>query len=217
VRPDLERVRGPAGEFHARTVPVTSSTLLWWFEVERPAVVLGSRQVAASVVDLEQCEAEGIEVVTRRSGGGAVLLVPDEILWVDVVVPRGGPTWTDDVSASMVDLGERWAAVLTPFVNGRLSVHRGSMVRTPWSEVVCFDGIGPGEVLLDGRKFVGISQRRTRDAARLQCAVHLAYRPERLASLLRAPHPPGMRAPVAELESGTALDDIVEALRTAFV
>jgi hypothetical protein len=45
------------------------------------------------------------------------------------------------------------------------------MVRTEWSDRVCFAGIGPGEVLdAAGRKVVGISQRRTRGSARFQCA-----------------------------------------------
>jgi len=50
-----------------------------------------------------------------------------------------------------------------------LTVNDNSMIRTEWSTLVCFDGIGPGEVLLDGHKLLGISQRRTRAALRLQC------------------------------------------------
>ena len=48
----------------------------------------------------------------------------------------------------------------------------------PWSALVCFAGIGPGEVLDgDGRKWVGISQRRTRDWIRLQTMAHRRWSP----------------------------------------
>ena len=43
---------------------------------------------AATAIDLDvACAAPGVEVVRRRSGGGAVLLVPGEVVWFDVVVP----------------------------------------------------------------------------------------------------------------------------------
>ena len=47
------------------------------------------------------------------------------------------------------------------------------MACTGWCPLVCFAGVGPGEVLAGGRKLVGISQRRTRAGARFQCAVHV--------------------------------------------
>ena len=52
-------------------------------------------------------------------------------------------------------------------------VHGGGLEHRPWSDLVCFAGIGPGEVLdADDRKWVGVSQRRTRDWIRLQAMVH---------------------------------------------
>jgi hypothetical protein len=47
------------------------------------------------------------------------------------------------------------------------------MIRSPWTPMVCFAGLGPGEVTVDGAKVVGISQRRTRVGALFQCAVPL--------------------------------------------
>jgi lipoate-protein ligase A len=130
------------------------------FEVDQPALVLGSTQ---PMIDLD-----GIEVVRRRSGGGAVYLEPGGTLWVDVVVPRGDELWDDDVGRATYWLGEAWAAA----VGGGAVVHRGPMVRTEWSDLVCFAGLGPGEVTVDGRKVVGISQRRSRAAARFQCVTY---------------------------------------------
>jgi len=68
------------------------------------------------------------------------------------------------------------------------------LIRTRWSSDVCFAGAGPGEVMVGDAKLVGISQRRTRDAARFQSMVHLRWRPDVVASLVAA------SPTVAELE-----------------
>jgi hypothetical protein len=49
---------------------------------------------------------------------------------------------------------------------------------------VCFAGLGPGEVTVDGRKAVGIAQRRTRAGSLFQCAVPLRWDGARLARAL---------------------------------
>ena len=67
--------------------------------------------------------------------------------------------------------------------NARLEVHTAALVSTPWSSLVCFAGLGPGEVVLDGRKVVGLSQRRTRLGARMQTVALSEWRPERLLAL----------------------------------
>ena len=87
-----------------------------------------------------------MELVRRRSGGGAVLLVPGEVVWVDVIVPAGDPLWDDDVGRATHWLGATWARALAACGLPDATVHRGPMVRTPWSSLVCFSGLGPGEV-----------------------------------------------------------------------
>ena len=175
----VERHRGPARLFHERELPDPAVRAAWVHQVDRPALVLGSAQDAA-VVDADAARAAGVEVVRRRSGGGAVLLVPGEVLWVDVVIPAGDPLWDADVGRAAWWLGAVWAEAL----GGGAVVHRGSLVTTPWSRLVCFAGLGPGEVTDAGRKLVGISQRRTRQAARFQCALYARWDPAALAALL---------------------------------
>ncbi|HWM18297.1 MAG TPA: hypothetical protein VNO51_01325 [Ilumatobacteraceae bacterium] len=182
---------GSAADFHARELPATAG--VWQFEVERPTIVLGSRQTA-EVLDADACRRRQVQIVRRRSGGGVVLLVPGATEWIDVVVPAGDRRWDDDVRRSMIGVGERWVEALRGVVDGELTVHRGSMMRTAWSELSCFAGIAPGEVLLDGVKLVGLSQRRTRHAARFQCALNRQFDVELLIELLAgplpSPHPP---------------------------
>lgn len=161
------RTRGPAARQHGRGVTEPAGREVWVHEVDRPALVLGSTQ-GAQAVDLALAERRGVEVVRRRSGGGAVLLVPGQVLWVDVVVPAGDPLWDDDVGRAAWWLGERWAVALAE-QGWAGEVHRGGLDAGPWGSLLCFAGLGPGEVVVGGRKVVGLSQRRTRGWARFQC------------------------------------------------
>jgi lipoate---protein ligase len=138
-------------------MPTVVARSVWIHEVSAPALVLGSSQ-RPDIVD--DATIGSIEVVRRRSGGGAVLLIPDEVIWLDVLIPTDDPLWSDDVSHASHWLGDVWVAAL-----GGGSVHRGPMVRTPWSSLVCFAGLGPGEVTVGGRKLVGISRMRRRVGA----------------------------------------------------
>jgi lipoate---protein ligase len=193
----VEHDRGAASVFHSRPVPDPAERAVWVLTVDRPALVLGSAQPLEDV-DAEACARLGVEIVRRRSGGGGVLLVPGDVLWVDVVVPRGDPLWCDDVGQAFHWLGDAWVAALGACGVTGMSVHRGPMRHSPWSSLVCFAGVGAGEVVQAGRKVVGLSQRRTRPGARFQCAVYHRWDPAALVAVLRDP------PPLAELE-GLAL------------
>lgn len=210
---------GGAAEFHGlQPVVGPGDRLVWWFDVDRPALAIGSAQPSGTI-DADACAAGGVDVVRRRSGGGAVLLIPGEIVWVDVVIGRDDPLWVDDVGRAMWWLGDVWVDALASLGIAGATVHRRPLQATPWSRVVCFDGVGPGEVLVDGRKAVGISQRRTRSFARMQCALHLAWRPADIAPLLAEPRPdPVELTPpfTPPLELATALTADPTPLRASF-
>ncbi len=186
----VEHIAGDAATFHARLPDGSSgaSRLAWVFEVAGPALVLGSAQ-RADAVDARVADALGVSVVRRRSGGGAVLMMPGEVVWVDLVVGVGDPLWDDDVARSMHWVGQTWSAALAS-LDAQSTVHTGPLVRTPWSSAVCFAGLGSGEVTDPaGRKLVGVAQRRTRDWARFQTMCHVRWRPELVAALTAAPRP----------------------------
>ncbi len=211
----LVRSRSTASEFHARAIPDPAECEIWQHDITSPALVLGSTQ-DPSVVDADACSRAGVEVVRRRSGGGAVLLRPGEVTWLDVIVPVGTAGWATDVHAPMVWLGRRLAEVFAELVGFEddLVVHDGAMVSTAWSSTICFDGVGAGEVLLDGRKLVGISQRRMRHAARLQCCWYVRYDPVELIELLD----PGERPPASDLSPVATLPaDVSDAAVAALV
>jgi lipoate---protein ligase len=171
---------------------------LVWLEPTVPAVVLGSTQSHLMEAVAEQAQGSrretaptairrtrqpgnnggvgpgfgDIDVVVRRSGGGAVMLEPGRVLWVDVVVPRDDALWVDDVSTGALWLGDAWVSALGE-VGVAGSVYRGLVDRSDVARAACFAGRAPGEVIApDGRKIVGISQRRTRAGARFQCVLY---------------------------------------------
>lgn len=182
----VERLRGSASEVHARDVPPDSPPTVWVVEPTDRSVVLGSSQ-AETDIDRDAAARAGIAVARRRSGGGAVLVTPASMVWVDVILPRNHHAWTDDIGRASVWMGERWAEALDALgVDGE--VVQPPMTADPLARVVCFVGRGPGEVLVGGAKAVGISQRRTREVARFQCAALLAWDPDTLLDLL-APLP----------------------------
>ena len=150
---------------------------MWVVEPTSSAVVLGSTQPDSIVVP-------GTPVVRRRSGGGAVLVEPEGLVWVDVFVPAGGPLWEADVGRAFAWLGEAWSQALADAGVPGARAHTGPLVATSWSALVCFAGLGPGEVTLDGAKVVGMAQRRTRAGALFQSAALLEWRPARLLDCL---------------------------------
>lgn len=198
----MERRPLSAGAFHALEVPDPAERAVWVAAPSEPALVLGSAQPPSDVR-----AGAPIDVVRRRSGGGAVLVVPEDVLWVDLIVPAGDARWDDDVGRAAHWLGAVWVAALAE-LGVTADVHTGPLVRTRWSAQVCFAGLGPGEVTIDGRKVVGISQRRTRRAARFQCAALGRWDPAALLDLL------DIAATATDLEAaaagtGVPLDDLL--------
>lgn len=179
---ELERVRGTAGVLHARSLPDPVRRIITVLEVDRPALVLGSTQPAEHV-DLAALTGSGVELVRRRSGGGAVLLEPGASLWLDVIIPRADSLWDDDVGRAGHWLGGCWRGALAEF-GIAAAVHTGGLVVSRWSSMVCFAGLGPGEVSTASGKVVGVSQRRSRSGARFQCLINSRWDPGPLLGLL---------------------------------
>ena len=167
------RWRGPAADAHGRAWPDDAVPSVRLVEADVPAIVLGSTQDLA-VADGDRASAAGVAVVRRRSGGGTVLVRPGDLVWVDVFVPADDPLWVADVGRATHWLGRAWTDALAAVGVGA-EWHGGPLLSSPWSTLVCFAGLGPGEVRVGGAKVVGISQRRTRAGALLQCAALLRW------------------------------------------
>jgi lipoate---protein ligase len=172
----IERISGtPAELFHG---PMASAQLVSAhidqplvriITVDSPVLVLGSGQASAVVGSVPA-------FVRRRSGGGAVWLDPAEQMWIDVVLPMWHPCWVGDVTESFDWLGNVWVQTLRALdVYIPLAVHKGPLVQTDWSSLLCFAGRGPGEVFAGDRKLIGLSQRRGRGGSLFQCGVLMKW------------------------------------------
>lgn len=161
------------GTFHHRPFDDCGRSL-WFPALSAPrTLVLGSSQ-SETDVDHDKLAEHNIELATRRTGGGAVLVGPEDLVWFDVVLPSTDPLWHHDVGRSFDWLGIAVQRALEQ-LGVRTERHSGRLVSTEWSRQVCFAGLGPGELTIDGRKVVGMSQRRTRTTSRIQVAILLRW------------------------------------------
>ncbi len=211
---DVRASAGPAAHLHHREIPDQVKRLVWTHRVQRPALVLGSTQATTETRAAEELEAAGIEVLRRRSGGGAVLVQPYDT-WIDVLIGKDDPLWDHDVGRAFLWLGGVWQRVLANLGVMPTSVHGGLMANKEWGRHICFAGLGPGEVSgPSGQKIVGLSQRRTRSVARFQTMVPYATDLSDTARLLTPSALPAGLDPAA-IAIGAAIDSAV--LTVAFL
>jgi lipoate---protein ligase len=156
--------------------------------VATPTIVLGAAQ-GDGVID--EAAARGWARARRRGGGGVVLLRPGD-LWVDWWIPAADPRHDADPRAAAARAGGWWARALAPRVGAEVSVADGPHRPGPGRGVACFAGVGPGEVLVAGRKAVGVTQWRTREGTLLSTLAPASAMSD-LVALLASP-PEGLRA-----------------------
>lgn len=176
----VHRLSGTVGELHAMIPDPGADREVWLMSPLDTALVLGSAQPIETAGGQASDE---VAVVRRRSGGGAVMVTPGDSVWIDVVINRSDPLWHEDVNQAPLWLGQVWVAALASLgVTGGEVVHR--FRPGPWGRLACFASQGPGEVLVEGAKAVGISQRRTRTTARFQTFLYRRWNPEVLIACL---------------------------------
>lgn len=179
----VDRLVGDAHVLHAAAPSTPAGRALRVMTLDNPALVLGAGQDPAEVDRVKLAEL-GIDLVRRPSGGGAVLLLPTEVLWAELIVGRGDPLWDDDVHRAARWVGDLWAAALGD-LGERVTVVDGMPDRDPLAKRFCFAGAVPGELVAGQEKVVGVAQRRTRDAARFQCLAYRAFQPAETVDLFR--------------------------------
>ncbi len=121
-------------------VPVTRPARQMWV-YRKPAVVLGRAQHRTVCVEDVHRRID-VDVVERQSGGGAVLVGP-WMLSASVVLPAAHPLVSKGVTSSYKWIGEAYASVLR-----QMGIAVGSL--SPW------------EVVVAGRKILGLAQTRRR-------------------------------------------------------
>lgn len=185
--------------------------------VTGPTLVLGSTQVPG-VASSTALRSRGVNLVRRRSGGGAVYLVPDDPLWLDAWIPRDDPFWRHDVSEAAEWVGHWWCDALGRHGLHGFDVHAGRASPGDWGGLVCFAGRGPGEVFLGARKIVGLSQWRAREGALFSSCAYRHWDPRPLVEVLDLDAGAGVVADAdsdtdGDADSGTVADRVTAQLR----
>jgi lipoate---protein ligase len=215
----IQTESGPATTLHARSAALCAgpvSRTVRFLHAESPVLVLGSAQ-PASDADPAALARTGIGLARRRSGGGAVLVGPGLVAWVDLLLPAGDPLWEDDVGRAAWWVGDLWARSLEG-VGLHGTVWKDALCATPHSSRMCFAGVGSGEVCVEGRKLVGVAQRRTKFAALFQTAVLIVWQPEATLQLLALSQPARTRAARDLRDAGVGLgEDLVMPLLDSFL
>ena len=96
-----------AEEYIAQTLPDTDDYLFTW--QLSPTVVMGRNQIAHQEFDLDFCRREGIDIVRRKSGGGAIFADKNNIM-ISLVTGAGAvepifEQYASTVAAGLQSLG----------------------------------------------------------------------------------------------------------------
>lgn len=185
VTPDPQPVAG-ALALSQRLLADGECPALVVHRVSPAAITCGRAQMGQ--VDPGAARAAGIEVVARASGGGPVLW-DDDLIAIDVVLPTGHPLLPVDVVAAYRWVGEAVTAALTVLgVTGARAVAPDEARAWPAGPAagLCFGGLSPWEVVVEGRKVLGLSQVRRQAGAIIQMGVPMRLDAARLARAVGA-------------------------------
>jgi lipoate-protein ligase A len=167
---------------------------VWAHSTDRPTLILGAAQREQGI-DTEIVRARSIRLVRRQAGGTSVYAGPG-VLGLDVALPVGHRLALSDVVEAYRWIGEVWAQTMQSLgVPARtVSIAEARDARPGDSAVelavrmACFGTLSPYEVVVDGKKLVGLSQVRRRDCVLWQSGVHRHFDREGLAAILASDH-----------------------------
>jgi lipoate-protein ligase A len=183
--------RAPAAELIGGALALLDATLAdgrvraRWSRATDPAVVLGSAQ------RFDGWHPPPPYALVRRGTGGGAVVCDERYLMLDVTLPPSDARVGRDVADSYRWLAELLCAELSAAgARGLRAVPPDELreldrTTREAGRVACFAGLGSWEIVTaDGRKLVGLAQRRRRGAALFQAAAYLEPGGPDLAALL---------------------------------
>jgi lipoate-protein ligase A len=203
-------------EFILGNIATTGRPVLAWYLGTPPALVLGAGQKAPAV-DAAACHATGVPVY-KRPAGGTVVYFSQWNLGQDIFLPPGHPLAGHDIVNAYRWLGETWmttlhaldlpAHIVSPAEahapRTRPATHEDMLAR-----LACYGTLSPYEVVIAGRKVIGLDQVRRRAGYLFQAGVLLRWEVERLVALLNVA--PADRATLIQVlhERAAGLDEFL--------
>ncbi len=137
---------------------------LRFYDWLQPAFSFGYFQRIAEEVDVSACDAHGIELVRRITGGGTVVHGWD--VTYTIIVPHGSGTLPTDISAA-------YCAISDCLIDGlqQLDIDVAHQIEKPIVENppnICLTNPAQYDTLLNGKKIAGVSQRRNQTGVMYQ-------------------------------------------------
>lgn len=132
-----------------------------WFPY---CISLGKHQNPKHELNLDKIKQAGIHFVKRYTGGRAVY--HSEELTYSVIAPNDIASWSAKLQTTYDEISKWLLECLRP-LGGDFSMERGELVvKTPKNAVAqaCFASTAKSEVVLQGKKFIGSAQRRSKNA-----------------------------------------------------
>jgi lipoate---protein ligase len=163
---------------------------VWWHSTNQPTLILGASQLWSDRED-RICRSLGVTVVRRQAGGTSVFASAG-VLGLDIALPSGHPLLLPDLVEGYRWLGQLWIDALAALhVDAHLvSITEARTAPPPTGAIAaglraaCFGTVSPYEVLVRGRKLVGLAQVRRRAGGLLQSGIHMHFHSQMLAQLL---------------------------------
>ena len=146
------------------TQKVSFQPTLRFYDWLQPAFSFGYFQRISEEVDVAACDAHGIELVRRITGGGTVIHGWD--VTYSIIVPHNSGVLPKDISAA-------YSAISDCLINGlqRLDIdvtHQNEKLIAGDAPNICLTNPAQYDILLNGKKIAGVSQRRNQTGVMYQ-------------------------------------------------
>jgi lipoyl(octanoyl) transferase len=175
-----------------------------------PTLSLGYGQPIESDINLTQCQALGIDVVRRPTGGRAVL--HDHELTYSVVIRADDPRVTSGVLAAYLTISQALIRGLSylGIAAELLPLRRGAVLPSDDASPVCFATPSSYEVAVGGRKIIGSAQRRARGVIMQHGSIPISHDLDKMRAVFSS-SPRGSRSAHRELEYQAHMTSLQEA------
>jgi lipoyl(octanoyl) transferase len=191
----------------------------------QPTVTTGYSQSRVRDLDMNRCRALGIPVVSRPTGGRALL--HDKELTYSLTAPIPHPKFPSNLRAAFQEVSQALllALEIMGVENAAMANTRGASAngRSP----SCFSSLNHCEITVNNKKLIGSAQRRKSRSFLQQGSLWIACDRERMNSLFRFDDPETREADLEILERNTIslnqlcgremrFEEVAEAFQKAF-
>jgi lipoyl(octanoyl) transferase len=166
------------------------SPTLRFYSWSPPTLSLGYGQAIRSDIDFAQCQALGIDIVRRPTGGRAVL--HDHEVTYSLVIGADDPRVTQGVLAAYLTISQALIRGLSYLgVTAELSpIRRGTPLPSDAPSPICFATPSSYEVVVAGRKIIGSAQRRAHGVIMQHGSIPISWDVDKM-HVIFAPSPRG--------------------------